>query len=220
MQNQGMTDHVSSLLSMASRRPTVLEALSTYLGISPMEADETACDETTYDGSPRARLHDLVLLAAIQVDPAHARFACGLLWRVAPVADVSEEVVDAIRSLCEWRRSLSCDDVLRILDAHTRYETAFQEIRSRTGTVECPEIGVLLETLKREAHGDHVMLRMGEHLVIVEMNATHWVVGIQDGTDLIVVDTVPYATGGGGRGDGEPEEPMPTMPGPRILQDA
>jgi hypothetical protein len=215
-----MNDHVAAFRTMAGRRLTVLEALSTYLGLSPMEADETACDETTYDGSPRARLHDLVLLTAIQVDPAHARFACGLLWRTAPVADAPEEVVDAIRTLCEWRRSVSPDDVARILAAHARYETAFQKVRERTGTVDCPEIETLLETLKREAHGDHAMLRMGEHLVIVEMNATHWVVGIQDGTDLIVIDTVPYARDGGGRDDDGPEEPAPKAPGPRLLQDA
>lgn len=213
-----MADQFAVLRSLLDRVVPVDEAISPYLGLSAHEADKDADADETSEGLRRDRLRGLVTIIALnEAPPALAMLAAALVWRSAPVAARADEIRTAIGRIADWRAGLGAADVARIAAAHRRYELRFAEILKRTGRAEGPEIDELAYELSDDSPDDHVVAQLGDHLLIVEMTADDFFVGLQsqDG-DIIVIDRVPHGGGGWGR-DGEDE---PTDPGPRILQDA
>lgn len=213
-----MTDRLADLRTLLTRPVPVEQALEPYLGVSAYEADKDADSIETSAGLIRERLHALVMILALRnAPPGLATLATALLWRSAPVARNAAEIIEAIHRICDWRMAMSQSDVGRIVLAHQMYTQRFEEIISRTGDPEDPEIRKIVSRLDRESRGGHVVAELGDDLLIVEMTDSHFFVGLQDdGGTTIIIDMVPHVRGGGW----ERDNPEPEGPRPLILQDA
>ena len=215
-----MANEIETFRSMLTQTVSLEEALAPYLGITLEQAAREADAATTSEGLKRDRLKDLVLLLALRDAPSDlAPLAAALIWKSAPIATSIAEIREAIYRICDWRMGLNEEDLSRIISAHQRFEASFKNHLDRTGQTQGPEIDSFLQILHHEASGDHVVLELGECLLIVEMTDSHYLVGVQEDTGpLIVIEMIPYIRGGRWSRDPQPDPNAPPPVEPAMRQ--